>query len=37
MSLYTKKDVQDPLLFEGGEDPDASAAAAKEDDGVLTR
>ena len=37
MSLYTKKDVQDPLLFEGGEDPDAPTAAAKDDDGVLTR
>ena len=36
MSLYTKKDVQDPLLFEGGEDP-APTAAAKEDDGTLTR
>jgi hypothetical protein len=37
MSHYTKKDVHERLLFEGGEDPVAPPADAKEDDGVLTR
>jgi len=44
MSHYTKKDVQEPLLFDGGEEnvdakiADAEPAKAAEvDDGILTR
>jgi hypothetical protein len=38
MSLYSKKDVQDPLLFEGGvEAPPAGDVKAPADDGILTR
>ena len=46
MSHYTKKDVQEPLLFDGGDEDtvdarvdDAPAAepAAEVDDGILTR
>jgi hypothetical protein len=35
MSHYPKKDVQEPLLFEGG--VDAPLASTADDDGVLTR
>ena len=47
MSHYTKKDVQEPLLFDGGDEdtvdahvddpPAAKPAEEAVDDGVLTR
>ena len=42
MSHYTKKDVQEPLLFDGGDEdtvdaPPAAEPAAEVDDGILTR
>jgi len=35
MSHYSKKDVQEPLLYDGGEEMEAAKAPA--DDGTLTR